>query len=206
MRKLQKTFYFVFLLPFMLFTNCQAGEKSNDSHSTIKKGTQLIYQVDANGMSYDFIVSIKSASSSDGIQFDWQMTDPVNTSGKVTIQGAALANASKYKNYFSNNSDVKLNADESTVFLSDKLGRESLFTDGEVNMMDLGDGLKGYEYLPRYSDFSDYLVNGEAVDYFGYTLYNSESENQLVFIQIDGFYLIAGMFLDFDIYLKEIKY
>jgi hypothetical protein len=65
----------------------------------VKPGAKLIYAVEANGQHYDFIVTIKALTPA--LIFDWQMTDPVNTSGTITHTAAAMVSANTMYNYFS---------------------------------------------------------------------------------------------------------
>jgi hypothetical protein len=65
----------------------------------VKPGSKLIYAVEANGQHYDFIVTIKALTPA--LVFDWQMTDPVNTSGTITHTAAAMVSANTMYNYFS---------------------------------------------------------------------------------------------------------
>jgi len=83
----------------------------------IKKGTKLTYHVTAGDKEYDYVITVKSFGPS--IAFDWKMTDPVNTSGKISITANALAKATSYKNYFEDDSKETLST-QSTVWLSKK--------------------------------------------------------------------------------------
>lgn len=65
----------------------------------VKPGTKLIYAVEANEQKYDFIVTIKSLNPA--LVFDWEMTDPVNTSGTITHTPTAMISANTMYNYFS---------------------------------------------------------------------------------------------------------
>jgi len=64
----------------------------------VKPGTKLIYAVEANEQRYDFIVTVKTLTPA--LVFDWQMTDPVNTSGTITHTPAAMISANTMYNYF----------------------------------------------------------------------------------------------------------
>lgn len=81
------------LLIFSIFSFAQVNIQS-----LIKPGTKLIYAVEANLQKYDFIVTVKAITPA--LIFDWQMTDPVNTSGTITHTSAAMLSANTMYNYF----------------------------------------------------------------------------------------------------------
>ncbi len=113
---------------------------SNAQAPAIKKGTQLTYHVTTSDKSYDYVITVKEYSPS--ISFDWKMTDPVNTSGKITIALNALQKATSYKNYFQDGSNEALTT-QSTVWLSKKNFNE-LKSSGKTSMNMTGD-LNTYE-------------------------------------------------------------
>jgi hypothetical protein len=84
---------------------------------TIKKGTKLVYHVTTADKEYDYTITITKPAPA--ISFDWVMSDPVNTSGSISLTAGALATATAYKNYFEDDSKVTLSK-ESTVWLSKK--------------------------------------------------------------------------------------
>ena len=102
---------------FALAAMTLAFNFSNAQAPAIKKGTKLTYHVTTAGKEYDYVVTVNSFGAA--IAFDWMMTDPVNTSGKITITANALANATAYKNYFDDDSKETLST-QSTVWLSKK--------------------------------------------------------------------------------------
>lgn len=63
----------------------------------LQPGSQLIYEVDANGSKYNFIVTIKDL---EGLSFDWEMTAPVNKKGTINHTKTALAGATLMYNMF----------------------------------------------------------------------------------------------------------
>ncbi|MEO7308317.1 MAG: hypothetical protein ABIR78_07305 [Ferruginibacter sp.] len=65
----------------------------------IKPGTKLIYAVEANGMKYDFMVTIKTLNPA--LVFDWEMTDRAGNSGSITHTASAMISANTMYNYFS---------------------------------------------------------------------------------------------------------
>jgi len=90
---------------------------SNAQAPAIKKGTKLTYHVTTSGKEYDYVITVNSFGAA--IAFDWMMTDPVNTSGKISITANGLKNATSYKNYFEDDSKEVLST-QSTVWLSKK--------------------------------------------------------------------------------------
>jgi hypothetical protein len=64
----------------------------------VKPGTKLIYAVEANEQKYDFIITIKALTPA--LVFDWQMSEPVNTSGTMTHTPTAMVSANAMYNYF----------------------------------------------------------------------------------------------------------
>jgi hypothetical protein len=89
----------------------------NAQNPVIKKGSKLTYHVTTGDKEYDYVVTVKNFGTS--ISFDWMMTEPVNTSGKINITAAALETAVSYKNYFGDGSNETLTK-QSTVWLSRK--------------------------------------------------------------------------------------
>ena len=67
--------------------------------SLVKPGAKMIYAVVAGEQKYDFIITIKALTPA--LFFDWQMTDPINTSGTITHTAKAMIIASTMNNYFS---------------------------------------------------------------------------------------------------------
>jgi hypothetical protein len=98
----------------MVFKN---ADGTFGSHN-ITKGDKLIYQVNAGGNEYDFIVTVLSGSSKGALNFNYEMTNSKKTMGQVLISANARNNATKYINYFGGG---KLNlTDAITVWLSNK--------------------------------------------------------------------------------------
>ena len=81
-----------------------------------RKGAVLVYGVDYQGKKYDFKVTILNFSPD--LTFDWQMTNPVNTKGKVIIKKEAFASSKAQFNYFSGGETVL--EDKTSVWLSKK--------------------------------------------------------------------------------------
>jgi hypothetical protein len=184
------------LLVFFTLSSCSSSNTNGPFE--IKTGTELTYAVDAGGMQYDFVVTITSVS--DGISFDWKMTAPVNSSGKVSISSGALKNAVKYNNYFRNNTTLKL-TDESSVFLSEANAANIK----DKTQMDVGDGMFSYSLNPGMSFDMEVPVNGNIKQIPVSVLYCSDKEYQINFTQVGKYYLITGMYIGFYLELKSVK-
>jgi hypothetical protein len=75
----------------------------------------LVYEVDAYGSVYDFIVIVNEYSYDKGIDFNWKMTAPVNRKGHTTVTPDAMHSSKKYNNYF-NDGQMTL-TDATTIWL-----------------------------------------------------------------------------------------
>lgn len=189
----------ILLLLSIVLLSC--GKKEPSGPFPIKKGTQLIYNVDNGEMQYQFLVEVQKASEK-GIEFDWKMTEPVNYSGKIAISGDALKNATRLFNYFSNNSSEKL-TDQTSVFLSHKVFDE--LVNNERTKIDVGMGEE--EFIRRNELFKGFTiqVDGKDVSLEYYDANNYENNHVIRFTKIGNYPLIIEMHLDFSISLKEVK-
>ncbi len=84
----------------------------------LKKGTQLIYEVNANGNKYDFIVTLNDYDYSRGIDFNYRMTNENKTQGHVKISKNGKNESRKYVNFFTGGE--LLLKDASTIWLTGK--------------------------------------------------------------------------------------
>lgn len=80
----------------------------------LKQGSVLTYLVNADGKTYNFIITIKNWG--DDRVFDYEMTAPVTQNGNVTILASALNSASGQTNRFAGGA-ISL-SDRTTVWLS----------------------------------------------------------------------------------------
>jgi hypothetical protein len=103
----------LFLSLILLF----AGNIASAQAPTVKRGTKLVYYVEMPDKKYDYVVTVNKFGPS--MAFDWAMSEPVNTSGSVSIGAGALATATSYKNYFEDDSKATL-TNQSTIWLSKK--------------------------------------------------------------------------------------
>jgi len=102
-----------FLFSLMLLTVFSFAQVN--LQGMIKPGTKLIYAVESGAQKYDFIVTIKALTPA--LVFDWQMTDPINTSGTITHTATAMNSATTMYNYFAGGAKT-LGDDQISVWLS----------------------------------------------------------------------------------------
>lgn len=124
----------------------------------IKPGSKLIYAVESGEQHYDFIVTVKSLLPA--VIFDWQMTDPINTSGTITHTAQAMLSANTMYNRFSNG-QKSLDDNSISVWLS-KNTFKGLMKEGEGILMKMNsdDPLKK---MGTYTEETEMkiIVNGE---------------------------------------------
>ncbi|MCX7743794.1 MAG: hypothetical protein N2167_04425 [Flavobacteriales bacterium] len=171
---------------------------------TIKSGIRLIYQVDNRGKVYDFIVNITEANKN-GIKFNWEMTAPVNFTGKITLTAQALAKANSLFNYFQNNSDETL-SNQTTVFLSYDVYKKVIKR--KKCTLDFGSrttvGSSDVLLDSSKKKFS-VKINGVSSEIECPVLYAADNSSlRIAFLKVDDFVLIVEMQGDFIIYLKEV--
>ena len=88
----------IFLFVFLLITSISSFAQVN-VQTLIKPGTKLIYAVEANYQKYNFIVTVKALVPA--LVFDWEMTDPINSTGTITHTATAMISGNTMYNYFS---------------------------------------------------------------------------------------------------------
>lgn len=167
-------------------------------------GNKITYGVEANGKSYDFIVTLTDLNK--GIKFNWVMTDPMNLKGSIAISKKALKTAKSYVNYFKPGDQV-LDA-ASSVFISDANFKD--LKKYEATIMDMQDGNTG-EWHTTYPDGFTFSYKGEDISPPSYylVLYN-ESETtkdykEVVVVTEGNYHLILSMSLGWSIRIKSIE-
>ncbi len=131
----------------------------------VKPGAKLIYAVDAGEQKYDFIITVKALTPA--LVFDWEMTDPINTSGTITHTATAMISANTMFNYFTSGAKT---LDDNT--LSVWLSRNTFtgLTKGSKSVMlkmNTGENLKKMGMVEDDKDDDDdaseikIIVNGE---------------------------------------------
>lgn len=182
----------------LLFTGCpkSSAPAQDEMSDLIKEGTKLVYHVNYYDEEYDFIVNIVSVSN--GIEFVWEMTDPMNYTGKITMTQNALENATYQNNYFSNG-DTLLLEDQTTVFVS-KIVYEAIKGDKSI-YIDAGDGDEEL-YFDSFEDYS-VVVNGKE-KILKSMFATSDLEGYFWILDNAKFPLLLGMNIGWSIELKEI--
>lgn len=180
----------------------------NDDGSTssydIKKGDQLVYQVSAFGAEYDFIVTVNSESSENGIDFNYEMTNSSNTKGHVTISADAKNKATKYVNYFKGG-ELNL-TDACTVWLSNKN-----FSDmpSKKTVMQMDNNSPQTFYRPENDEVAPLVkIKGENKKLDGFIINSAadgKGDKTLWINGISSNSLILKMDLGWTILLKEIR-
>jgi hypothetical protein len=87
----------IFLTALLISSFFSFGQVTLES--LVKPGTKLIYAVVSGEQKYDFIVTVKALTPA--LVFDWQMTDPINTSGSITHTTQGMTSANSMYNLFS---------------------------------------------------------------------------------------------------------
>jgi hypothetical protein len=168
-------------------------------------GDKLVYEVNAGGQVYDFIITIlRPASDAYRYSFDWEMTAPVNKSGHVNISKNAAFDSKKYMNYF-NGGNLTL-TDACTVWMTGENFGE---------MPDKKTIMQFDSNEPETFYRKDEAETEQAIKYKGrdmkLDIFKTDNEKQgsdhrQVWVQgISAFPLIVKMDLGWTIRLKEIK-
>lgn len=175
----------------------------------IQVGDQLVYQVEAGNMQYDFIVTPTKLSSTE-IIFDYKMTEPANKNGTISMNAEALKNATAMYNRFGGGK-VDL-TDQISVFTSKKMMDDA--ANGSVDFRLNGVNSPSENFTTLEGDTSPttnstYLrwvknINGTDYSLDGPILENADGSKGIRFTDGGGFPFITFMELDFKIYLKEI--
>lgn len=186
-------------LPVMI-KNADGSSGSYD----IQKGDKLVYEVNAGGSIYNFIVTVNAASFETGIDFNYEMTNASKTSGHVTISADARNNATKYVNYF-RGGDLNL-TDACSVWLSSKnFGDMS----NKKTTMQIDNGAPETFYQPDNADVELVVkIKGKDKTINGFSINNAADgagSKTLWINNISSNSLILKMDLGFSIILKEIK-
>jgi hypothetical protein len=103
-----------YILGLLMLAATIAANAQVKLEDIVKPGTKLVYAVEANGSSYDFIVTIKDKN---GSSFEWKMTAPASISGKIIHTPAALRSGYNMWNMF-NNGEKTLSDNTLSVWLS----------------------------------------------------------------------------------------
>ncbi len=179
------------------------GIKNDDGSSSffdIKKGDKLVYQVNAGGNEYEFIVTINGYDSKKGMDFNYEMTNANNTKGHVIISPEAQGNV----NYF-RGGELNL-TDACTVWLSGKNFRDM---PERKTTMQLDNNAPETFYRPQEDEVSTVVkIKGEDKTVTGFKINNASDGkgNKTLWINdLSANSLIIKMDLGWSIVLKEIR-
>ena len=198
----------IFLLPLLLILSFFSFAQIS-LESVVKPGTKLIYAVESGEQKYDFIVTVKALVPA--LIFDWQMTDPINTSGTIVHTANAMLNADIMLNLFSPGTKT-LDDHTISVWLS-KYELTGLMKPGKGILMVLNAG-DPPKKMGTYTDSKELkiIVNGEketVEEQIARELNNegepAGSEEFFTFYRSAKMPVILRMKNVFSIVLKEIK-
>ncbi|MEO6253050.1 MAG: hypothetical protein ABIO79_07085 [Ferruginibacter sp.] len=207
---MKKIFFLLSLLMLGIFSFAQVNIQA-----LIKPATKLIYAVEANGLKYDFIVTIKALNPA--LVFDWEMTDRAGNSGTITHTPAAMIAANTMYNYFSPGPKA---LDDNTLSVWISKNTFTGLTKGSMNVMmkmNTNEGLKkmgmagGDEDKDEESELN-IIVNGEKETVEEKIAQELNAEGRAVgegalfsFYNSAKMPIILRMRNGFNIVLKEIK-
>lgn len=182
-----------------IFAAAKAQTPDGENKVQIKEGTKLVYDVNAQGSQYQFIVTVKRLK--EGVGFDWEMTAPVNKKGIVEMTPEALQSATALMNYFTGG-DLKL-TDQTTVWVS-----KAVWTDmhDEDEMTDIVLDSEETETFLRFDGDKKYAAkyNGSTVNLTVSDLKSLLTDNVITVWENENFPIILSMNLGWTIKLKEI--
>ncbi|MFH1531644.1 MAG: hypothetical protein ABIK09_13035 [Pseudomonadota bacterium] len=184
------------LIPTLAFAGAPP-EKVEAAPSWYKVGTVMTWGVDAHGQQYDFVVTLKKLDAE--IEFDWEMTAPVNRKGSVRMTEIALLSATKQHNRFS--AGPLTLADKTTVWVSQAVLKQYRAKLIEHDL-DTGSGPK--IFLPEEEDTSyKATIDGTETEF---KLLHLKGENEHLWI-LDNLAapVIFKMDLGWKIWLKSVK-
>lgn len=150
---MKKTFILSALLILSIFSFAQVNIQS-----LIKPGTRLIYGVEANGLKYDFIVTVKALAPA--LVFDWEMTNGSNSNGTITHTPQAMISANTMYNYFAPGTKT---LDDNTISVWLSKNSFTGLTKGTKSVMmkmNIGDAAKNMAVSSDPKELK-ILVNGE---------------------------------------------
>lgn len=193
------------LVVFFLPTSAQIDFETEIMKGTtllLRKGQKLTYGVDYQGKQYDFIVTIKSLKN--GIKFNYEMTNPSATTGKVWIteEAMTLDNPPQY-NYF-RGGKITLEK-QTTVWVGYKIfeklikkGYCSVSPDGGESYVELKNARAGHDFKAYNS------IAGEEMTEISYVHAAAEDGSAEYWIHLSkGNPLILKMDIGWKIWLKD---
>ena len=179
-------------------------ENGESASIDLTKDTQLVYEVNANGNKYDFIVTLNDYSYETGVDFNYQMTNENKTKGHVKISKNGKNETRKYVNYFGGGE--LLLKDACTVWLTNKNFAEM---PDKKTMMQFDNAEPETFYRQEKDEvYPEVIIKGKMKKIDGFIINNGAEGggNKTVWIQnTSANPLILKMDLGWSIELKEIK-
>lgn len=172
---------------------------------TLKKGVELVYDVKQQNKKYQFIVTFTEVSSQ-RVSFDWKMTEPINFTGKVTMNENALKNAEKLFNYFTNQSNEFL-TDQTSVLIAEKPYRNML----KNKKLELDFGNRKVVLEPSvFGSFPKIVMVNNDFSFIpaelSHSYYAVNPNYTISFARIGDFNLILTMDIEFSINLASVNF
>lgn len=191
--------FWVFFMLVVLIVSCvqkQPVEEVKDPWLTA--GTVFTYGVDFQGTTYDFIVTLNSLDPD--VDYSWEMTDPVNISGRWVIARTALDSAYIQNNYYFPGTDTLDSA--TSGWLSRKTFSE-LKNNGKT-MIGYSGSSDMYELVMQSKEVMKVMLDDVSVDL---NVIRAETENGFVYYILDNekYPVILHMNVEFEIKIKMIK-
>ncbi|MBP6430318.1 MAG: hypothetical protein KA319_00950 [Ferruginibacter sp.] len=181
--------------------------KHDDGSTTFEKlktGDKLVYEVNAGGSTYNFIVSLNKANVKDGYDFNYEMTNENKTKGHVKFSFQTLWDSKQYVNYFKGG-ELTLK-DAITVWLS---GSNFADMPSKKTDMTLDNNPVETFYRPENDVYEPtILFKGKQVKIDGFFINNAEDgkgDKTICIQNSSSNTLILKMDLGWTIELKEIK-
>lgn len=191
------------LLALLLLFSVGKAQNISDLETfekAIKPGTVLTYDVSSGGKNYQFVATITKLGNE--ISFDWKMTAPVNKSGSVNMNAAAVSSADALFNYFSGG--VSNLDKETSVWISKKLFND-IAAKAEAPIKVNGAADTATTMSNTISEFN-FNLNGNLVAIPGWELEGgSDIKYTIDVIESVKFPIIYRMDLGWTIQLSEIK-
>ena len=172
-------------------------------------GDQLVYRVEAGDSEYDFIVT-PTKLSKNVISFKYEMGEPANINGSITMNADVLKNSIAMYNRFSGG-DVSLK-NEVSVFASNAMMISAKEGSGPFKTNGMNGDAEDFFVLEGNTsptNNSTYLkiikdINGKEYVLDGPIMENENGSKAIRFTDGGGYPFVTYMLLDFKIYLMKI--
>lgn len=163
-------------------------------------GSVLTYDVISGSDTYTFTARILEYNLNGNIVFEYEMSEPANKKGKITLTSAALDSANRYQNYFSGGEEILY--DRLAVFLSAK-NFNDMVNQNHTDMYMIKGAGGGWD--AQYDNFPIMYKNEEVSVNAYYCQLKNGGKEQLVVAQLGPQPVIVQIALDFILRLKSIE-